>query len=816
MAVAGIFGAVPDARAWSMAEMLQDGALAAVGGIVKIWVWVIGQLVVQLVYLIIYLASYNNFVNSSAVENGWVIIRDVVNMFFIIILLVIAFATIFNVKEYKYQAMLPRLLIMAVVINFSRTICGVLIDFGQVVMLTFVNGFQAAAGGNFVKALKIEELMQFKENAASTDTSFQKVLASFILAALMITITAVVLGAFAIMLVMRMVMLWFLIVLSPIAFLASVWPSGRIKQKYSMWWDAFLDNIMIGPILAFFLWLSLLVLGNGDMGTEVKTGGTYQKATGEVTEVSEPSVGYTKVGTTDNMLSYLLGIGMLIGSLAMAQGMRSAGGGIAGAALGKIKGYATAGVKRVAIGAPMWAGRKAGEGALRAGEGAALPILGGLSKLPPILGGGLALKGAARIQQRKQERAKKQSAWTATLTPEQRAQRLGQLEGIPPTLRREQQKNELAALYRERLGDLGREGWKPDKNGLMNSKTKDEWYKEKQKEYAKISEFSSAYKATDPVLRKEALAFEDQRMDFLSSVDRKKKASELTTLQATAMSLKVLQNDDVVEDMGKENRDAVKATGGKARKDLIEDWERRHGVTPAPSPTPPAAPTPTPTSTPTPAPTPSGSTPTGGTPPPAPPMPPIAPPPPKTPPPRPTGGGTPVTPPSAPPTTPPPAGGITPIAPPPASATPQEKIDFLAQGGPVENVYQVDVAGNFENNEAAEQFKTEWKELKESLSKDNIGKLFSTINGLKGEMGKIATQSLNKNDFGDYMSMLRRTGAFGKGDSDEQSLKKTIRKYMLESEVNKDTPEVKGTREYIENNSITNQYISEGEEEEKA
>lgn len=327
-----------------VSDWLAEKTVAAVGTLVHGWVWIIGQLCLVLIYAILWLCNYNEFVTSSAVENGWVIIRDVVNMFFIVILLVIAFGTIFDIKgNYSYKKMLPRLLIMAVVINFSRTICGILIDFGQVVMLTFVNGFNAAAGGNFVKALKIEELLKFRTMGEAEKIDIKVVFASFILAAILITVTAVVLAAMAIMLVMRIVMLWFLVVLSPLAFLASVWPSGRINQKYGLWWDMFLDNIMVGPLLAFFLWLSLLVLGNGDIGT---TGSPTFTGEGELEY--KPSAGYTQVGTTDNMISYLLGIGMLLGSLAMTQGMRSAGSGIAGAALGKLKGYATAGVKGVA------------------------------------------------------------------------------------------------------------------------------------------------------------------------------------------------------------------------------------------------------------------------------------------------------------------------------------------------------------------------------------------------------------------------------------------------------------------------------------
>lgn len=325
--------------------------LTAVGHIVKWYVQAIGKLVLLMIGILIKVASYNEFVNSAAVKEGWVIMRDVVNMFFILILLVIAFATIFNVKEYKYQAMLPRLLIMAVVINYSRTIAGIFIDFGQVVMLTFVNGFQAAAGGNFVNALRINDLLTFSPDIAAKDTSLGFVFAAYILAALIITVTLVVVVAMVMILIMRIVMLWFLVVLSPIAFMSSVWPGGRLKANYGKWWEMFIDNITIGPIMAFFLWLSLLVLGSGTIGKEFMGGDV---------SANLPSAAGTKIGTFENMISYLMGIGMLLGSLYMTKNLQAAGSGIAGSVLGKIQGYASAGLRKAAM-LPVRGAKAAGE-----------------------------------------------------------------------------------------------------------------------------------------------------------------------------------------------------------------------------------------------------------------------------------------------------------------------------------------------------------------------------------------------------------------------------------------------------------------------
>ncbi|MFH1193777.1 MAG: hypothetical protein V1661_02175 [bacterium] len=557
-------------RALAVSFSPSEWALSAVGTIVSYYVQAIGKLTMLMIGILVKVASYNEFVNSAAVTEGWVIIRDVVNMFFILILLIIAFATIFNVREYKYQAMLPRLLIMAVVINFSRTIAGIFIDFGQVVMLTFVNGFQAAAGGNFINALRINDLTNFKADVETKDTSLGFVFAGFILAAIIITITLVVVVAMTMILVMRIVMLWFLIVLSPLAFMSSVWPGGKLKANYGKWWEMFIDNITIGPIMAFFLWLSLLVLGSGTIGKEFMGGDV---------SANLPSAAGTKIGTFENMISYLMGIGMLLGSLYMTKSMQAAGSGIAGKALGMVQGYATAGLRKAAM--------LPARGATRTAREAAVGGLELVNKIPLV--GGFAsrftIKPLSRLQTAQKKQAQEDSAYISGLSKEQRAVRLKQLEKAAIT---DSQKNQKAALYRERLDDLSREEWKSDGkdtagNETMKDKntgityTKAQWYTTKQDEYKNIKKFSEGYRVKDPEFGKKVSEFgdKDKRMDFLSDPEIMQRAGGLDAMSASTLKISVLKNDAVIEALGGENREYVKQHGGKVRRELIEDWESR-------------------------------------------------------------------------------------------------------------------------------------------------------------------------------------------------------------------------------------------------
>src|SRR3989338_8588776 len=131
---------------------------------------IIGELTITLIGLLVDVAQFNNFIDAPAVARGWVIVRDVCNMFFIVILLLIAFGSVFHIEEYQYKKILGKLLIMAVLINFSKSIAGFFIDISQVVMLTFVNGFHEAAAGNFLTGFHISEMFTFAKKG-QTGTS---------------------------------------------------------------------------------------------------------------------------------------------------------------------------------------------------------------------------------------------------------------------------------------------------------------------------------------------------------------------------------------------------------------------------------------------------------------------------------------------------------------------------------------------------------------------------------------------------------------------------------------------------------------------
>lgn len=297
-------------------KVVLGGPILIMATLVNAYVGLLGLLSLQMIHFFLKLAAFNNFINFLPVIQGWTIIRDVVNMSFVIILLMIAISTILGIEAYSYRRLLPRLVLMAVLINFSRTIAGLLIDAGQVVMLTFVNAFSAAAGGNFINALHINDLLSIANaGILSLDVTPITIFSSYILAAVAITVTFIVMLVFAGILLFRILSLWFLIVLSPLAFALGAWPSGGVSKYYGQWWDEFTKNIICPTVLSFFLWLALMMMSSNYVTVLAPgLGGAGEKG-------APLEAAVTQLAIPETFASFLIGIGFLLMVLKMTQSL---------------------------------------------------------------------------------------------------------------------------------------------------------------------------------------------------------------------------------------------------------------------------------------------------------------------------------------------------------------------------------------------------------------------------------------------------------------------------------------------------------------
>ncbi|MGI6348197.1 MAG: hypothetical protein ACOXZ1_03345 [Patescibacteria group bacterium] len=326
-------------------------------------IWLLGKLVSLFLSILIAIAQYNDFIKSAAVTYGWTIVRDFANMFFVLILLVIAFATILRVESYNLKTWLPKLVIMAILINFSKLICGVIIDFAQVIMLTFIGAVKEITGGTMIELLGVSKILEFNESEVEgIEVSGWTILSSVILGVIMMIVAVVVIVVMLMMIIVRMVMIWIYIVLSPLAYLLASFPQGK---KYSeRWWSDFSKNVIVGPIIAFFLWLSFASLGGVEGSAEMEKMGPA--VAGVDVNSSDVSATITTAGSFEHMIKFLVSIGMLVGGLMIAQEMGGMAGKIAGKGMAKLQSMGAGAVKGVQRGAKRVTGIERAQNAVKA------------------------------------------------------------------------------------------------------------------------------------------------------------------------------------------------------------------------------------------------------------------------------------------------------------------------------------------------------------------------------------------------------------------------------------------------------------------
>ena len=86
----GIFFVVYFAHAIDSTEVM-DGMIMLLANLLKDLTGFVINLILFLFHFFLKLAQYNDYTDTSIVNVGWILVRDVANMFFVVILLVIAF-----------------------------------------------------------------------------------------------------------------------------------------------------------------------------------------------------------------------------------------------------------------------------------------------------------------------------------------------------------------------------------------------------------------------------------------------------------------------------------------------------------------------------------------------------------------------------------------------------------------------------------------------------------------------------------------------------------------------------------------------------
>jgi len=269
-----------------------------------------GKLIQSAANLLSAIINWGKFIEADIVKIGWGITRDISNMFFILILMIIAFATIFKAETYGMKKLLPKLIIAALLINFSLVLCGAIIDFTQVITDFFIS----QAGGekfdqqlmNAFNATKgLDKRPEAEIPKGSISILWEMAIGAF-LNVIFLLIILFVFAAFAVLLIIRLLMLQFLLILSPIVWL--FWILPKTSHLWDDWWKAFIKWCFFAPASAFFIFLAIY---------SYKT--LIAKSVIESLVSNDYGMFFSNFTKPEFLLQFILVVGILFGGLIAAQ-----------------------------------------------------------------------------------------------------------------------------------------------------------------------------------------------------------------------------------------------------------------------------------------------------------------------------------------------------------------------------------------------------------------------------------------------------------------------------------------------------------------
>ncbi|MEK7122081.1 MAG: type IV secretion system protein [Patescibacteria group bacterium] len=359
----GPFTAKTASAVWPFPTL--EGTVAAIGNLI-LWLvsWILWLTAHLFEYTLKLTLENSSFAKISAVNLGWAIVRDVVNLFFIFILLYIAIGAILRLAGHDAKKLLVNLILAALLINFSLVITKVVIDASNILALEFyakINGDTEDTRGNIVKGPGVTRTLmnglhlasvydsEILKTSSKTPNREQAAYYNIILGTLggsaLILVTAFVFLAATFLFIARTIVLWFLMILSPLAFGAMILP--QTKKHADRWWQELTCQCLLAPAFMFMIYLVVMIISKNDFSDAISKIGL---------DVSDNNFAAAFASGLENalgvVLNFVLLIGLMVGSLIISKNLACAGGGYAltaaGWTRGKIQGYAKRGAGRAA------------------------------------------------------------------------------------------------------------------------------------------------------------------------------------------------------------------------------------------------------------------------------------------------------------------------------------------------------------------------------------------------------------------------------------------------------------------------------------
>ena len=219
--------------------------------------------------------------HNDLILSGWHFTVGLTNLFLILIFVVIVIAYILKIESFAAKKALPKLIIVAFLINFSLVFIGVFVDIVQIILKSIINalgtdlpslaiaplvsnmwnlfiGYEIAIGSYAVVAL-----IPYVNVAASYILLMAVVVGEAFFGTYSLSILLIILGfalgliflTYFVIFLMRIAMIWILAILSPLAF--ACWILPQTEKHWKEWLQELTEWLTCGVLIILLAGLGL-------------------------------------------------------------------------------------------------------------------------------------------------------------------------------------------------------------------------------------------------------------------------------------------------------------------------------------------------------------------------------------------------------------------------------------------------------------------------------------------------------------------------------------------------------------------------------
>ncbi|PIR85081.1 hypothetical protein COU15_02820 [Candidatus Kaiserbacteria bacterium CG10_big_fil_rev_8_21_14_0_10_45_20] len=319
-----------------LGQKIIEGLFAIVLWILQLSIWILGLAGTLMEFVI------NNFVlrmsefvgrggiMSVAVVSAWTALRDIANIAFIGGLVWASIAMILNIVEAKASQLIVKILVAALLVNFSFFFAGIIVDASNFIAgevyeagiqksadnayesvapesINFSQSGVAGLGAVFMEETRLSSVIS-PDGLRSEDPTLTGFLIA-VLAIVLFSITAYVFFTVTFLLIARFVVLTILLITSPIGILR--WTGlPFVSNLGKEWWDALISQSIFAPVFFLFVGIAMTVIAS------------LSEITGSGTLSSLASQNFADVNEAIGVLAlFAVSIGFMWASLVIARNL---------------------------------------------------------------------------------------------------------------------------------------------------------------------------------------------------------------------------------------------------------------------------------------------------------------------------------------------------------------------------------------------------------------------------------------------------------------------------------------------------------------